>query len=149
MENSHHVGSGVSKSHVRSLQFHPVCTWSLSDSPVPPRAVVLCSPLGLSIKAFSRGSFSTPQSLAGIQTWVSSTTRGQKVTFGDCLHTLFKGIGAKGEVTWELTRGRGTLVHLSLLADPIFRQSPLSGGFSSIYTWGRHVQSFYRGLTLG
>ena len=63
--------------------------------------------------AFSRRSFSSPQSLAGSQTCVSSTTRGQKITFGDCLYALLKETGAKGEATWELIRGWGILVHPS------------------------------------
>ena len=44
-------------SPARSLQFQHACTWSLSGSPVPPRAFVLYSPLGLSIMPSARGKF--------------------------------------------------------------------------------------------
>ena len=115
-----------------------LCLPEFSQSLVPSRAVVLCSPLGLSINAFRRGSFFTPQSLAGSQNWVSSTTSGQRVTFGDCLHTLFKGTRAKDRTTWELIRGWVFWFIPLLLAEPIFCQPPLYGGFSPVYTWGWH-----------
>ena len=66
-----------------------LCLPGVSQSPFPLRAVVQRSPLGQSIKTFSRGSFSSPQSFAGSKTWVSSTTHGQRITFrGQSLHLI-------------------------------------------------------------
>ena len=67
-----------------------LCPPGVSSSPVPSIAAVLRSLLRLSINAFIRDSSSTHQSLTSNQTWISSTTRGQRVSFRDCLHTLFK-----------------------------------------------------------
>ena len=78
IENSRNVGSWVEKSHARSLQFHS-CLLGISRSLVPHRSVVLCSPLRLSISVFNWGSFTSSQSFARSQTWVSSTTLDQRV----------------------------------------------------------------------
>ena len=98
---------------MQDLSSFTLCPPGVSRYPVPPRAVVLRSPLRLSIKAFRRSDFSTPQSLAGSFTWVSCTLRGQKVTFGGLSPHSIQRVGAKGEAIWELIRGWGILVHPS------------------------------------
>ena len=85
-----------------------LCLPGVSRSPVPPRAVVMLSPLGLSITAFRRSSFSSPQSFVGSQTWVSSTTMVRRLHSVDCHYTLFKGWGHL-----RVNPGLGILVHLS------------------------------------
>ena len=135
VENSSHVGSGVGRAMQVPSSFI-LCSSGVSRSPAPPRVFVLRSSLELSVNIFSRGSFFSPQSLAGSQTWVSSTTRGQRI--------YIQGVGTKVGATWELIRGWDILVRPSQLAEPIFSQPPLLVGFSPVYKWGRHELSFYR-----
>ena len=84
-----------------------LCLPGVNRSPVSPRAVVLCSPLGLNINAFNRGSFSTPQSLADNKTWVSNTTRGQRINIRGLSPHPIQRVGAEGGATWDLIQGFG------------------------------------------
>ena len=93
VEISHHVGSGVGRDMKDPSSFTQ-CLPGVCRSPLPPISVVLRSSLGLSINAFSMGSFSTPQSFASSQTWVSSTTHGQRVTFGGLSPHPIQRVGA-------------------------------------------------------
>ena len=88
VENSRHVRSGVVKSHTRSLQFHSVSTWSQSvSSPSQSSCPVISS--GTEHKPFSRGNFSSTQSLDGYKTWVSNTPRGQRVPIRETVSTPY------------------------------------------------------------
>ena len=106
------MGSGVGKSHARFPSF-TLFPPRVSLSIVSPKAVVLCFPLWLRINAFSRGSFSTPQSLDDSQFSVSSTSRGQKVTSEGLSPHPIQSLGAKDGANWELIRDQGILVHPS------------------------------------
>ena len=118
MVNLRHVGSGVGKSHERSTQFHPVFKWSQSV-PIPPTAVVMCSPLGLSIipSTWMTSPISVPcqQPDLDIQYYLWSEGSHSR----DCLHILFKGTGAKGRATRELIRG------FDILVESFFSKLPL------------------------
>ena len=122
----------------------------VSQSPVPPRVVVLSSLQRLSINTFSRGILSTLQSLSSDQTWVSSTTRGQRVTFGDCLHTLFKWYELRVGHLGDNREGWGILARPSP-PDWAYLQSTSFIGriFPSLQTGGRHGLSFYRRTDYG
>ena len=63
-----------------------LCAWSLLFCFYP--FLGLCLVLSSRIKhnAFIRGWLLPSPSLAGSQTWASSTTRGQRLTFGDSLY---------------------------------------------------------------
>ena len=63
---------------MQDLSSFSLCTPGFSRFPVPLIAVVLLSPLGLSRNAFSRGSISSLSPLP-CHTWVSSTTRDQRI----------------------------------------------------------------------
>ena len=78
-----------------------LCSPGVSQSLVPPRAVVLCSLLGLSINAFSRGSFFTPKSLADSHTRIYSSIHGQETHSGTISTPYSKGNVTKDETTWE------------------------------------------------
>ena len=111
--NSRHLESGFSKSHSRSLQFHPVSTWSQSVSSLSQSC---CLALNSRIKhkrnkheQLLHTQVSCQQSDLDIQYYKWS----EDSDSGDCLHNLFKGVGVKGEAIWELIRGWDILVHLS------------------------------------
>ena len=126
-----------------------LCLPGVSLSRILPREVVLRSPLRLSINALNRGDFSSLQSLACSQTWVSSTMRGHRVHIRGTLHALFKGTGAKGGATWELIQelgysGSSLSSWLSLsLTNLLYREN-----FSQS-TCGGHGLSFYMGTGFG
>ena len=69
----------------------------------------LCPALSSRIKhnAFSRGWPLLSPSLAGIQTWVSSTTRGLRLTFGGQPLLSRSMSREQGWGPWELIRGSG------------------------------------------
>ena len=123
-----------------------LCLPGVSMSRILPREVFQCSPLGLSINSFSRGDFSSLQSLACSQTWVSSTTRDQRVHIRGTLHALFKGTGAKGGATWELIQELGysgsslsswlSLSLTNLLYREDFPQSTYGEDMAWVFTWG-------------
>ena len=104
--NSRHVRSIVGKSHARSLQFHLVSTWIQLISS-PSQSCCLELSFGFSINTFSRGSFSTSQSLLSNQTWVSSTSRGRRFTFWVLPPRPIQRVGSKDRATLELIRGLG------------------------------------------
>ena len=111
-------------------------TWSLYDSPVPPRVFVPHSPLGLSIMPLLvvASSISVPcwQPDLGVQyhPWSKVDIKGQS------LHSIQW--RAVDDSTWELIRGLGILVHPSLLALAYLQPTSFTERiFSSLYTWGR------------
>ena len=77
------------------------------DTSVPSRAFVLRSPLELIIMPLPGWQHISSPSLAGSQTWVSSTTRGRRLTFGDSLYYPIQWVESKDGATWELIRGLG------------------------------------------
>ena len=111
-----------------------VC-WNAS---VSSRAFVLCSPLELIIMPLLGWQHFPFLSLAGSQTWASSTTRGRRLTFGG--HPLLPHSMGR-EQGWGHLRaipGFGVFWFIPLLlSKPIFGQPPLKGGFSLVCTQGR------------
>ena len=77
------------------------------DASVPSRAFVMRSLLELIITPSARRRHFPSPSLADNQTWVSSTTRGRRLTFGDSLYYPIQWVESKDEATWELLRGLG------------------------------------------
>ena len=75
------------------------------DASVPSRAFVLRSPLELIIMTLPGWQHFPSPSLAGSQTWVSSTTRGRRLAFGDSLNYPIQWVESKDGATWELIRG--------------------------------------------
>ena len=75
------------------------------NASVPSRAFVLRSPLELIIMPLLGWQLLPSPSLAGSQTWVSSTTRGRRLTFGDSLFYPIQWVESKDGTTWELLRG--------------------------------------------
>ena len=69
------------------------------------RAFVMRSPLELVIMPLLGWQLLPSPSLAGSQTWVSSTTRGRRLTFGDSLYYPIQWVESKDGATWELIRG--------------------------------------------
>ena len=77
------------------------------NASVPSRAFVLRSPLELIIMSLPGWQHFPSPSLAGSQTWVSSTTRGRRLAFGGqppLPHSMGR---EQGWATWELLRGLG------------------------------------------
>ena len=64
---------------------------------------------GVNHNVTARGWLLPFPSLAGSQTWVSSTTRGRRLTFGDSLYYPIQWVEIKDGATWELIRGLGIL----------------------------------------
>ena len=83
------------------------------NSSVPSRAFAMSSPLELIIMPLLRWQLLSSPSLAGIQTLVSNTTRGRRLTFRDSLYYPIQCVESKDGATWELIRGLGILVHPS------------------------------------
>ena len=69
------------------------------------RAFVLRSPLELIIMPLLRWQLLSSPSLVGSQTWVSSTTRGRRLTFGGQPLYPIQWVESKDGATWELIRG--------------------------------------------
>ena len=143
--NPRHMGSRVGKSHVRSLQFHLVSTRSQS---VSSHSQSCCPALSFGTKhkrIQQRLLLHTliPMLIARPGYPVLPVVRG--FTFRGLFPHFIQRVGAKGRTTWELIRGLVFWFISPLLAEPIFNQPPLLGGFSPVYTWGRHGLSFYRG----
>ena len=69
----------------------------------------LCPALssGVNHNASARRRLLPSPSLACSQTWVSSTTRGRRLTLGDSLYYPIQWIESKDGATWELLRGLG------------------------------------------
>ena len=112
---------------------------------VPSRAFILRSPLELIIMPLLGWQHLSSPSLAGSQTWVSSTTRGRRLAFGGqplLLHSMGR------EQGWDhlrATQGFGVFWFIPpLLSKPIFGQPPLKGGFSLVCTQGRRDLSSSR-----
>ena len=106
------MGIGVGKSDVRSLLFQPV--WTLSQS-VSSSSQSCCHALSSEIK---HNVFSGVTSFTSVLCWqpdlsIKYYPWSEGIHSGDCLHTLFKGVGAKSGATWELIRGLGILVYPS------------------------------------
>ena len=80
---------------------------------------------------------------------ISRTTNCQKVTFGDRLHSLFKGTGAKGGVTWELMRGWGILAHSSPPGWAYLQPISFKERISPVSIWSRYGLTFYRETGFG
>ena len=109
-----------------------LCPRGVIRSPVPPRAVVLHSPLGISINAFSRRSFLISQFLAVSQNLDFRTTLGQRVYIQETVSTLY----SEGRATRELIRVWGILVHPSPLSCDYLQPTSFIGRFSQIYIHG-------------
>ena len=111
-----------------------VC-WNAS---VPSRAFVLRSSLELIIMPLLGWQHLPSPSLAGSQTWVSSTTRGRRLTFGGeplLPHSMGReqGWGHLRATPWF-----GVFWFIPpLLSKPIFEQPHLKRGFSLVCTQGR------------
>ena len=84
-----------------------MCSESVVISSVLSYAFIMHSPLELIIMLLLRWQLLTSPSLAGSQTWVSITTRGRRLTFGDSLYSPIQWVESKDGVTWELIRGLG------------------------------------------
>ena len=104
----------------------PFCAWSLLFCLCP--FLSHCPTLSSRIKhkAFSRGQLLSTPSLAGSQTWVSSTTRGRRLTFGVQPlppHSMGR---EQGWVHLRANLGFGVFWFISLLlSKPIFGQPHL------------------------
>ena len=102
------------------------CSESVGCSSVPSRAFVLRSPLELIIMPLLGWQHIPSPSLAGSQTWVSSTTRGRRLAFGG-QPLLPHSMGS--EQGWghlRATPGFGVFWFIPpLLSKPIFGQPPL------------------------
>ena len=77
------------------------------QSSVLSRAFVLRSPLELIIMPLLGWQLLSSPSLAGSQTWVSSTTRGRRLIFGDSFYYPIQWVENKDGATWELLRDLG------------------------------------------
>ena len=108
------------------------------DASVLSRAFVLRSPLELIIMPLQGWQHIPSPSLAGSQTWVSSTTRGRRLAFGGqplLPHSMGR---EQGWGHLRATPGFGVFWFIPpLLSKPIFGQPPLWGGFSLVCTQGR------------
>ena len=62
---------------------------------------------GIKHNSFSRRWLLPSPSLVGSQTWVSSTTRGRRLTFEDSLYYPIQWVESKDRATWELIWGLG------------------------------------------
>ena len=108
------------------------------DASVSSRVFVMRSPLELIIMPLLGWQLLPSPSLTGSHTWVSSTTRGRRLTFGEqplLPHSMGR------EQGWGHLRanlGFGVFWFIPpLLSEPIFGQPPLWGGFSLVCTQGR------------
>ena len=108
------------------------------NASVPSRAFVMRSPLELIIMPLLGWQLLPSPSLAGSQTWESSTTRSRRLTFREqplLLHSIGR---EQGWGHLRATPGFGVFWFIPpLLSKPIFGQPPLYGRFSLVCTQGR------------
>ena len=74
---------------------------------VPSRVFVMRSPLEISIMPSDEEWLLPTPSLAGSQTWMSSTTRGRRLTLGESLYYPIQWVESKDWATRELIRDLG------------------------------------------
>ena len=102
------------------------CSESVGNSSVPSRAFVLRSPLELIIMPLLGWQHLPSPSLAGSQTWASSTTRGRRLTFGGQPHLPHSMGSEQGWGHLRANPGFGVFWFIPpLLSKPIFGQPPL------------------------
>ena len=102
------------------------CSESVVSTSVPSRAFVLRSPLELIIMTLPGWQHFPSSSLAGSQTWVSSTTRGRRLIFGGQSHLPHSMGREQGWGHLRANPGFGVFWFIPpLLSKPIFGQPPL------------------------
>ena len=124
-----------------------LCLPGVSLSPVPPWAVVLRSPLVLSITVFRRGSFFSPSPLSAARRGYPVLPMVRRLHSGLSPHPI-QWVGANGGQL-RANPALGILVYPSSPGLAYIQTTSFIEKIFQVYTWGRHGLSFYRGTGFG